>query len=200
MSPKGFYKRNAWSKLISGGVDADFPISLNVTRRLFFRKKLPLFETERSKCNFGSLFRTAPKKRGRDPFYVRLTCWCWPYSFLRQKVPFINCALYKKTQSTVSLWIKYSLEVLYRAIKGEKKGFEIRWPTHVEKKKSASLLEKNTIKGPIMTGVFAITDGVGLLVPIFRMQIYTTPILWGIRNKLGLPNCLRGTLTENKTR
>lgn len=87
------------------------------------------------------------------------------------------CPIFRLTKSKVSVWIDYSLKVLCRVVKDEKKReFGIRRRTHTEMEKSASLLEKNRVHGPTMKGIFAMKEGVGCAVPIFGKQIYRKPM------------------------
>ena len=70
------------------------------------------------------------------------------------------CLIFGVAESTVGVWLDFSLEVLGRAVMSkENVDFGIRWPTFEGMKESSSLTVKNRIYTRLLEGVFDITDG-----------------------------------------
>eukprot|EP00171_Calliarthron_tuberculosum_P023637 IDg23637t1 len=151
----------AWKWLLTYGGDADFIVSINVTKSLLIERILPHFESERRHVNFGGPYRTGASTRGR-PAQLRsidvlgLVLW-----FLKCRNPVYRlCPVFGIVPSSIHVWLDYGLEVLTRVVRRpELRDFEIRWPTEEEMRSSSALLEHNRQYGHLLRGVFAVLDG-----------------------------------------
>lgn len=150
-----------WNVILSCGVDYYFLVSTNFTKTLIIDVMLPLFVHERKSYNFGSPVRKEPKTRGRNPLLTSVDLLGMALWYLKTKGSLYSlCPNFGVTDSTIGVWIDYSLGVLERAVSDKgRTDFEIRWPTVVEMKQLASLLENSRLNSPLMQGVFAVTDG-----------------------------------------
>ena len=149
-----------WNAILSCGSDDDFLVSLNFIKELFLHKLLPLFNIERLGCNFGSPYRHAPKQRGRNPQLQSVDMLAMALWYIKTKgTMFSLCPVFGIVPSSIGVWMDYSLEVLLRVVKRKhRKEFEVK-PTVPEMHASASLLQQNRTYGPLLRGVFAVTDG-----------------------------------------
>ena len=69
------------------------------------------------------------------------------------------CRIFGIVPSTLQVWLDYAIEVLIHIVRSSaKKDFEIRWPNVDEMKASSALLQTNRVHGPLLQGIFAITD------------------------------------------
>ena len=150
-----------WVRLLSCGVDDEFLISLSFTRCIVLQRLLPYFEYERERLNFGSLYRTGPKTRRRNPQLQSVELLGISLWYLKTKGSgYTLCPIFGIIPASLSVWLDYSLEVSLRVVKKTSKTeFEIRWLDEREMLASSLLLQNNRTNGPLLKGVFAVTDG-----------------------------------------
>ena len=148
-----------WNQILSCGTDDDFLLSTNFTKDILLHRLLPIFEEKRQLYRFGSPFRRGPKKTGRNPLLktvdlLGLSLW---YIKTKQTV-YSLCPLFGVVDSTIGIWLDYSLDVLCKAVQTDT-NCEIRWPSVEEMKRSEQLLTKNRKYESLLKGVFGVTDG-----------------------------------------
>eukprot|EP00172_Hildenbrandia_rubra_P003983 Plantae.Rhodophyta-Hildenbrandia_rubra.ctg7260.p1 GENE.Plantae.Rhodophyta-Hildenbrandia_rubra.ctg7260~~Plantae.Rhodophyta-Hildenbrandia_rubra.ctg7260.p1 ORF type:complete len:412 (+),score=29.57 Plantae.Rhodophyta-Hildenbrandia_rubra.ctg7260:277-1512(+) len=150
-----------WKQLLSCGAPSDFTFTLSFPKELIVARILPLFESTRLRVNYGSPYRKGPKIRGRNPNIEPIDLLALVLWFLKSRCAAREmCFLFGIVPSSVSTWLNYSLEALWRLVKDHcSKGFEIRWPSPKEMELSAALLEKNRAHGGVLKGVLAVTGG-----------------------------------------
>ena len=150
-----------WFKILSCGTDSDFLISLNFTKSLVLQRLLPYFEYERSRLNYGSPYRVAPKTRGRHPQLRSVDLLGLALWYLKTRGTKYNlCPIFGIVPASITVWLDFSLEVLLNVVEKRSRAyFEIRWPTEEEMLASSLLLQHNREYGPLLKGVFAVTDG-----------------------------------------
>ena len=162
-----------WNTILSCGSDDDFSVSLNFTKELFLDKILPLFDLEQTGYNFGSPYRRGPKMKGRQLQLRSIDLLAISLWYLKTKsTMFCMCPVFGLVPSSLGVWFDYALDVILRVVKRKsRKEFEIRWPNVEEMRASASLLEHNRTYGPLLQGVFDITDG-GRMLCAYYTDIY----------------------------
>ena len=150
-----------WVRLLSCGIDDDFLSSLNFTRCIVLQRLLPYFDYERARLNFGSPYRTGPETRGRNPQLQSVDLLGLSLWYLKTKGSvYTLCPIFGIVPSSFLVWLEYSLEVLLRVVKKTSRTeFEIRWPNEGEMLASSLLLQINRTDGPLLKGIFAVTDG-----------------------------------------
>ena len=58
------------------------------------------------------------------------------------------------------MWLNYGLLVLYKVVSNpHNTDYAIKWTTSAEMEESSDLLQKNIKHGPLLHGVFGLTDG-----------------------------------------
>ena len=150
-----------WVRLLSRGIDDDCLISLNFTRCIVLQRLQPYLDYERERLNFGSPYRTGPKTRRRNPQLQSVDLLGLSLWYLKTKGSvYTLCPIFSIVPASLSVWLDYSLEVLLRVVKKTSRTeFEIRWPDEGEMLASSLLLKNNRTNGPLLKGVFAVTDG-----------------------------------------
>lgn len=150
-----------WNRILSCGTDDDFLISINFPRTLLIDVILPYFEQERAKLNWGSPYRRGPKTRGRRAQLKSIDLLGMALWYLKTRATMYSlCPIFGLVQTSVGVWLDYSLEILLRVVKKKtRQEFEIRWPNETEMEASSMLLQTNRTFGPLMKGEFAVTDG-----------------------------------------
>lgn len=122
---------------------------------------LPLFEAERKHVNHGGAYRVCVSNRGQKAQLESVDLLGLALWYLKSRcAAYRLCNIFGVVPSTVSVWLDYALEVLYRVVrKPANLEFAVTWPTESEMLSSAGLLETNRPLGPVLRGIFAVMDG-----------------------------------------
>ena len=146
--------------IISFSSASDIIVSTNLTKSIIINVLLPAFEIEWAKTNYGSPFLNKQKRKGRQPLLssidlIGLVLW-----YLKTK-DFIYrmCPIFGLVPSTVSIWLKHALAVLYKVVSSRLFDCQFKWSSPEEIHSSASLLERNRSNGHLLTGIFGVMDG-----------------------------------------
>ena len=151
----------AWQQLLACGRAGDFITAINFPLNVVLTRILPPFEAERFRLRYDSPYRQTDSGRGRRPQLrsvdlIGLALWYLKSSGSAQSM----CPVFGLVPSSLNVWLSYSLEVLWRAVKDpSREAFAIRWPTEEEMRASSSLLERNREYGVVLKGIFGIMDG-----------------------------------------
>lgn len=161
LRPNDKHMPTPWRRIMNHGIDDDFVLSFNITRASFYNDLLPAFQLERSTTNFGSPYSAAPKHSGRKSTVTSADLLALSLHYLRTKGPALHlCPFFGLVQTSLSVWLDYSLRVLYQVVSNPiRPAFRIAWPSFEEQKASAELLGRNRPNGALLKGIFSVTDG-----------------------------------------
>lgn len=113
-------------------------------------------------CNWGGgPYRRGPKKRGRTPHLKRNELLGLALWYIKTNASaFCLYSIFGILPNLLCVWLEYSFEVLLGVVKKKPKiEFEIRWFINKEIHASFTLLHNSRTFGPLLDGIFAVTEG-----------------------------------------
>ena len=185
-----------WKRLLVYGSDADFIISIIVTRPLLFDCLLPIL----IQCDKMLTLADHIEKHGsaRPQSSVKLSRYTRSsIVVLKSRCPLYKlCTVFGVVPSSMYVWLDFGLEVLLRVVQNPAYvEYEIRWPIETEMRASAALLERNRQYGALLRGVLVYWMVRGRLALHIRTLTCKMRTGRGLRKVLRFRICLCGTCT-----
>lgn len=118
-------------RILSFGTASGFIVSTNFTKSILVEYLLPKFDIERKNVNNGSLYWNTNRSRPYRTQLNSVDLRGLALFYLKSKdFAYRLCPIFGVVHSILSIWLNYSLKVLYKILSNEDNlDCRIKWPS-----------------------------------------------------------------------